>query len=283
MSILKVAAAQIACRAGDIAANIALHHAAIEEARRNEIDVLVFPELSLTDYLTTPDVRVLARPSSCAQLATLAEASGPMTVSVGFIEDNSGRFFNAQALLRESAVLHVHRKANLATYGRLEEGRHYAPGARIDPVALDSAWTAATLICADAWNPALPWLAALQGANLLLVPIASSLDAVADGFDNPGGWEVNLRHTALTFGLPVIMANHCGTRDGHRFWGGSRILDAYGQEVARAGEHPTLLTAEIRLADIERARARLPTMRDADPDLVQAELARWLHHRSLSA
>lgn len=276
MPVLKLAAAQIACRPGDVAANLALHRAAIEDARRDGVDVLVFPELSLTDYLTTPDVRVLARASACAELAELSQAAGPMTVSVGFIEEDAGRVYNAQALLHGGRVLAVHRKANLATYGALVEGRHYGPGTRVEPTPIGLGWTAATLICADAWNPALPWLAALQGANLLLVPIASALDAVGDGFDNPGGWEVNLRHAALTYGLPVVMANHCGGRGGLTFWGGSRIIDAFGREILRAGDGPALVVALVDSDDGVRARARLPTVRDADPALVHAELARWL-------
>lgn len=275
MSVLTVAAAQIACRPGDIAENLALHHAAIEEARRGGVDLLVFPELSLTDYVTSPDLRRLARPSACAELLELAEAGGQMILSVGFIEEAAGRFHNAQALLRDGRVLAVHRKANLATYGALEEGRHFSPGERIAPTPIGSGFSAATLICADAWNPALPWLAALHGASLMLVTVASALDAVGEGFDNPGGWDINLRHTALTYGVPVVMANHCGARGGLKFWGGSRILDAFGREMVRAGDEPGLVMAAIDSDPGARARARLPTIRDADPALVQAELARW--------
>jgi predicted amidohydrolase len=278
---LRVAAAQIACRSGDIAANLALHHAAIEDGRRSRVDILVFPELSLTDYQVAPDTRVLARAQDCAELRGLAESAGEMVVSVGFIELAAGRVYNAQALLQAGRVLHVHRKANLASYGALQESRHYAPGGRIEPVPIGRGWNAATLICADAWNPALPWLAALHGANLLLVPVASALDAVGDDFDNPAGWEVNLRHTALSYGVPVVMANHCGTRGGLRFWGGSRILDAFGREMARAGLEPVVVVGEIDNLQGERARTRLPTMRDATPVVVHAELARWINGRSL--
>ena len=58
----------------------------------------------------------------------------------------------------------------------------------------------------------LPWLTALRGADLLVVPAASSLDAVGHGFDNPAGWDLVLRHNAMIYGLPIVMANHCGTR-----------------------------------------------------------------------
>lgn len=280
MDRLKVAAAQIECRPGDIVANVARHLAAIDEARRAGIDVLVFPELSLTDYLTVPDVLGLARVPSAPELRQLAEAAGPMTIAVGFIEEAAGaQFYNAQAILRDGQTLHVHRKANLATYGRLEENKHYGRGRHVGVAALRDAWTVATLICADAWNPALPWLAALQGASLLLVPVASSVDAV-DGFDSRSGWDVNLRHTALTYGLPVVMANHCGVRGGLNFWGGSCVLDAFGRELARAGAEPALISADIDYNDLRLARSRLPTTRDADPALVHAELGRWLRDAS---
>jgi len=274
METLIVAAAQIECRPGNIAANLVLHLEAIREARAGGIDLLVFPELSLTDYLSEPDLPRLARSQDAPELQALADAAGSMLVSVGFIEDGGGRFHNSQALVSQGRVLHVHRKLNLPTYGRLAEGRHYAKGERIG-VARHGAWSLATLICAETWNPALPWLAALRGASLLIVPVASSLHVV-DDLDNRAGWTVNLSHTALTYGLPLVMANHCGARGGLKFWGGSRILDAFGRERARAGEGPQVIFAEISRDDVRRARDRLPTMRDADPRRVRAELDRFL-------
>jgi predicted amidohydrolase len=277
MDRLTVAAAQIECRPGDVAANLALHREAIGAARAQGAGVLVFPELSLTDYLPQPDVRSLARTCDAPELAALADAAGSMLVSFGFIEDGGGRFHNSQALVSQGRVLHVHRKLNLPTYGRLTEGRHYAKGERIG-LARHGAWSLATLICAETWNPALPWLAVLRGASLLLVPVASSLHVV-DDLDNRAGWTVNLSHTALTYGLPLVMANHCGARSGLSFWGGSRILDAFGRERARAGEGPQVIFAEIALDDVRRARDRLPTMRNADPRGVRAELDRFLAER----
>lgn len=274
---MRVAAAQIECRPGDVAANLALHLDALAAARAAAAALVVFPELSLTDYLSEPDAPALARTVEAGELRALAAAAGGTAVSVGFIERGSdGSLYNAQALLHGGRCLHVHRKANLPTYGRLVEGRHYARGQAVEPVRLVDGWTAATLICADTWNPALPWLAALQHADILIVPVASSVDAVDDAFDNPGGWDLNLRHTALTYGLPVVMANHCGRRGGLNFWGGSRVIDPFGRELARAGAQAGLIVADLDLEDVETARRRLPTIRDADPALVHAVLGRVL-------
>ena len=80
----------------------------------------------------------------------------------------------------------------------------------------------------------------------------------------------------MTYGMPLVMVNHCGRRNGLDFWGGSRILDPFGRELARAGERPELIVANISLADVARARQMLPTVRDADPDLVHDVLNRLL-------
>jgi predicted amidohydrolase len=269
MSSLKVAVAQILCEPADLSANLAAHLDAIARARGEGTELLLFPELSLTDYLAAPDCAALALRPDADLLTRLAEAADGITVSAGFIErDARGCFFNSQGVFRDGRLLSIHRKLNLPGYGALREDRVYARGSDLASVELATSWRAATLICADAWNPALPWLAALGGASLLLLPAASALGAVGDGFDNPRGWEINLAHTAMTYGLPTLFANHCGRRGDAAFWGGSRILDASGHELARAGDAPELIIAEISQADGEMARRRLPTARDSDPALV---------------
>ncbi|RYE81840.1 MAG: NAD+ synthetase [Hyphomicrobiales bacterium] len=282
MSTLKVAVAQIHCEPADLAANLAAHRDAIARARGEGAELLLFPELSLTGYLAAPDCEALALGHDADLLTRLAEAADGIMVSAGFIErGEKGRFFNSQGLFRDGKLLAVHRKLNLPGYGALREDRVYARGSGLASVELAAGWCAATLICADAWNPALPWLAALGGANLLLLPAASALGAVGDGFDNPRGWAINLAHTAMTYGLPTLFANHCGTRGGAAFWGGSRILDASGHELARAGAGPGLIVAKLSQADGEAARRRLPTARDSDPALV-GELLRSLISNSES-
>lgn len=275
LSSLTVAIAQIQCEAGDLAANLDLHLDAVAQAKALGADLLLFPELSLTDYLSAPDCEALALHAGHPLLTRLASACAGLTVSAGFIERGAdGRFFNAQALFRDGRMLALHRKLNLPGYGALREDRVYTRGGALELASLQHDWRVATLICADGWNPALPWLAALSGANLLLAPSASALAAVGEGFDNPQGWAINLAHTAMTYGLPTLFANHCGTRGGLSFWGGSRILDATGKEIARAGEGPDLICAALRAEDGEHARKRLPTMRDSDPRLVAELLAK---------
>ena len=53
---------------------------------------------------------------------------------------------------------------------------------------------AAVLICNDAWQgPVLPWLAAQDGAELLLIPANSAPDLSPEALDTIGYWQDLLR------------------------------------------------------------------------------------------
>jgi len=131
-------------------------------------------------------------------------------------------------------------------------------------------WTASILICADAWNPALVYLAALAGATFLIMPVASSRGAVGVDFSNPRGWEA-----ALSFyGMPVVTANHCGSRDGEDYWGQSRIVDAHGKVLSMAGAQEELVVADLSYDSIRQARFQLPTVRDSNLDLIHRGIER---------
>lgn len=275
-STLRVAAAQIATTLGDPVANLRRHLDMIDAARAAGLAVLVFPELSITGHGAGPDTLRLAIGLDDPLIATLARAAGPVCTTFGIIEEApAAQFYNTAVTVRDGKVLHVHRKVNLATYGRLDDGRHFAAGRRVAVFALDGPWQASVLICADTWNPALVHLAALQGSTLLLAPVSSGREAVGDGFDNPGGWDVNLRFHALTYGLPIVMANRVGSEGELTFWGGSRVLDPYGTVIAGVPDAAeALVQAELDFADVRRARYRLPTVRDASLAVLRDELDR---------
>jgi predicted amidohydrolase len=277
---LRVAAVQIETALGDVAANLRKHKDWIGSARVEGADIVLFPELSLTGYGLRDRAPDVALPVDAAPIAELVEAAGPMSVTFGFVErSDDGRLYNAAMTVGAGGVLSTHRKLNLPGYGRLEEDRWFAAGGRVDTFALAPGWNAACMICADLWNPALAHIAACRGADLLLAPVSSAIEAVGDGFDNPSGWAKALDFYAMMYGLPTVMANRVGREGDLTFWGGSRVLDATGRTVASADSSEALVIAEIAKQDVDEARARLPTVRDSNPALVHAELGRWLDLR----
>lgn len=272
---IKVGAAQFASEIGDVDANIERHLAWISRAKAAGVDLLVMPELSLTGHYGTERLLAAAMKRTDPRLKALADATGEMRLVVGFIEEGpAAQFYNAAAILQSGRMIHLHRKVNLPTYGKLEEGKYYASGRFVETCQLDEDWCAGLLICADLWNPALAHLAFLHGTTLLLSPVSSGVEAVGIDFDNPGGWALTMRFYAMMYGAPAIMVNRTGVERDLTFWGGSRILDPFGKELAVAGTSEELITAELDFEMVRKARHLLPTVRDSNMALVMRETAR---------
>ena len=277
-SKFKIGAAQFASAIGDVDANIETHLGWIAEGHAIGLDLLVMPEVSLTGHYGADDLLNAAMKRTNPRLTRLAEAAKEMAVVVGFIEEGpAAQFYNAAAILYRGNVVYLHRKVNLPTYGKLEEGKHFASGRFVDTHALDEDWRAGLLICADLWNPALTHLAFLHGATLLVAPVSSGVEAVGAEFDNPGGWALTMRFYSMMYGAPSIMVNRTGTEKDLTFWGGSRIIDAFGREIAVAGSEPELISAELDYNVTRQARRLLPTVRDSNLALVHRETTRLIH------
>ncbi|MGK7753905.1 MULTISPECIES: nitrilase-related carbon-nitrogen hydrolase [unclassified Roseovarius] len=278
-NLLKVGAAQFASEIGDVDANIDRHLQWITRGHEAGLDLLVLPELSLTGHHGGECALSCGMKRGDARLTRIAEAAGEMAVVVSFIEEGpAAQFYNTSAILQNGRLVHLHRKVNLPTYGKLEEGKHVAAGRFVETHAMDEDWRAGLLICADAWNPALTHLAFLHGATLLIVPVSSGVEAVGADFDNPAGWALTVRFYAMMYGAPVIMVNRTGTEKDLTFWGGSRIIDPFGRELAVAGQGDELITAELEYDQVRKARYLLPTVRDSNISLVHRETARLLEN-----
>ena len=274
---LTIAAAQFASRIGDLEANFAEHHRWVDEARAAGADLLVFPELSLVGHYGAERLLEITMKRDDPRLLELSRAAGDMILIAGFIEEGpAAQFYNAAGVYKRGRCIYLHRKINLPSYGKLIETKHYAQGRFVDTHAIGEDWRLGLLICADLWNPALTHLSFLHGATLLVSPISSGVEAVGEGFDNPAGWAATMHFYSMMYGAPSVMVNRVGPELDLTFWGGSRILGPFGEPLAVAGSEPELITAEIDYAEVRRARALLPTVRDSNIGLVARETDRLL-------
>jgi predicted amidohydrolase len=276
---LTVGLAQIDSRLGDLEANLERHLAWIERARAQGVDLLVFPELSLTGYrLLHLTSRVALTPGS-PLLERLAEAARPMTVVAGFVEESDrGVLHNSAVLLSGGSFFgcggrHIHRKLYLPTYGIFQEERFFRAGRRLDLATLPWGRTG-ILICEDLWHPELARRLAVAGARLLIVPSAGP--GRIGGGEIPAShesWEMLCRTTALLDTCWVLYCNRVGWEEGSFYPGGSLVIRPGGEIEARApflDEH--LLVAEIDLRDADRVRWRLPLLADERTDIEGPDL-----------
>lgn len=273
---LQVAVAQINSSLGELRDNTNKHLEFIRRAADSGVEVLLFPELSLTGYSLGGRVPEVALPREHEIIKLLAQAAPNMTVLVGFVEEGpAAQFFNSVVALRDGRIVFIHRKLNIPTYGALEEGKLFAAGSYVETFQVHGRWRGGVMICADLWNPALVHLTMVHGTTLLFAPLNSAEQAVSDEFSNPKSWDVVLRFYAIMYAMPILVANRVGTEQGSRFWGQSRIIDPRGEVLARADDaSESLIQASIDYETVRRARFHLPTVRDSNLDLVHREVAR---------
>lgn len=259
--MVRIALAQVGSELGDVTGNVATARRQVERAASDGADLVVFPELFLHGYAlgALPDDRSIPRDDE--RLNSLA-GLGP-DVLIGFHEDGGVRRYNSAVYLAGDGNQHLHRKLYPVNYLDWEERKHYSPGGQL--AAFDTRFArVATLICNDAWQPVLPWIAAQDGAEVLLIPANSAADAAGGAVDTVGYWSELLRFIASMQQCWVVFCNRVGEESGARFWGGSTVLDPTGAVVARAPMwEPSLTLADIDPAAARERRHALPLLADA--------------------
>lgn len=278
---VNIGLAQIYPKIGDVSANLEKHLQWIDDAKSQGIDLLVFPELSLTGYQVqdlVSEVAIQATPSDPV-FAKMLDASHDIDVMFGFVQrDTRNRYTISAAYLSGGQCLHVHKKVYLPTYSMFDEGRYFDQGESIR--AFDTRFgRVGMLICEDFWHLSPPYLLWLDGADMLLMQSASpsrGLDAGDRLVSSRWVEQTNQAYGAFLTNY-VIHCNRVGWEDGKNFAGGSSVVDPNGEFVTHGHYFDEkLITATVDLNQVTRSRARLPLLRDEQPFLVQRELARIL-------
>jgi NAD+ synthase (glutamine-hydrolysing) len=201
---LNLALAQINTELGNIQINLEKHLIIAKKAFQDGMDLVVFPELSLTGY----GLQDLVPAMSCKPESTdpvfrqLLESSQYIDMVVGFVnEDSRHRFYIASAYLSQGNVVHVHHKVYLPTYGLFDEGRFFAAGNSIR--AFDTRFGRfGMLICEDFWHASPPYILWQDGADVLLLLSASPGRGLVGIFDVGGANQPGLRQPFYDFRCP---------------------------------------------------------------------------------
>ena len=281
---IKVGLAQIYPKLGDLAYNLQVHLDYVRQAREQSVDLLVFPELSLTGYQVQDLVPEVAIETDAKNevFAALLEASAKIDIVVGFVHrDRRNRFYIANAYLSGGEALHVHHKLYLPTYAMFDESRYFAQGNSVR--AFDTRFgRLGMLICEDFWHVSPAYLLWLDGADILILNSSSPSRGLNES-DRLGAtrWvEMANQAYGSMFTSYILHCNRVGYEDGKNFWGGSSVVDPDGEFMTHGLYFDeALITQEIDLNQLHRTRARLPLLRDERPGLVRRELDRILSEK----
>jgi NAD+ synthase (glutamine-hydrolysing) len=273
-----LALAQFQPRKGDYAGNLARIGAVLAQAASLDPrpQLVCFPESAMTGYFLEGGVREHAVTAGrlAVDLHHVYGDGPPIDVCIGFYEVWRNKLYNSALYLSlgetTPLVRHVHRKVFLPTYGLFDEERFVERGRDIR--AFDTRWgRAAILVCEDAWHSLTGTIAALDGAQLIIVPSAPPARGAWPKTDEVPGpasvsrWERLTRDMADEHGVFLALANLVGSEAGKQFPGCALLAGPKGEVRVRGPLwEEALVVATIDLADVTRARADQPLIADLE-------------------
>ena len=268
---MKIALAQISPKLGDLEQNFQIHIDYIQKAKKKNVDLLIFPELSLTGYTLKDMVEEIAvDPRTDPLFKKLIGLCREISFVVGFVEEKEkGLFYNSAAFFSKGKIIHIHRKIYLPTYGMFEELKFFGQGKNFHSFTTPFG-KAGMLICYDFLHISSSYLLFVGGSEIIIAISAAPGRGISDddGYASARMWELMGEAVAHFFQSFVIYCNRVGFEDGKSFAGGSFIYNPGGQLVAKSPYvDEDFLVKDIDLEEIRRFRKNRPYRRDEKPEI----------------
>ena len=241
--------------------NLLTTEAMVQEAAAKGAGIIALPELCITGYRADERFSVLSQSLDGEYIQQLQRISRenqgiwiytaiPEAAPDGGLPYNTGVLVNSQGLAASYRKLHL--------WGM--ETRFFRPGSAM--VTADTpAGKAGLHICFDVSFPEPARFSALEGADLLMYVFAFANPARKYAFD------ALTQTRALENGCYLMAANLVGDEKGTAFFGGSRILDPAGSELANLGSREGVVCAPMDPSLLAQVRTRYPYLSCRRKDL----------------
>jgi NAD+ synthetase len=241
---VKVTIAQINTTNGDIAGNTSKIIGAIETARSQGSDLVVFPELTTHGYTSQDwfqDADIIEH--ALDPLDKIIPETKGITAIVGTIrpnpDPNGRRLFNCAAIIHDGKLLGLEDKILLPEYDVFDDPRWFEPGdiCRLFEV---NGVKIGVLVCEDFWNDKTFWKERLYETDPTDDVIALGADLIVSINASPyNKGKIKLRcdmvaHRAKLQKRPIVFVNLVGGNDGIIFDGASIIADEEGDIILQA-------------------------------------------------
>ena len=264
---MKIAIAQLNPTIGDITNNAQAIIKAAHQAIKQNVRLLLTPELSLCGY---PPRDLLLYPGFVESMsrdlnAIASELPKGIAVLVGTVETNpyameKGQkpLYNSMALIDGGEVRQVFHKRLLPTYDVFDEDRYFEPGYEANYFTLDGVKVGVS-ICEDLWNDEQFWgkrsyeVNPIEELAQLGVDVIVNLSASPYTVGKQKLREDMLRHAATSYSVPILYANQIGGNDDLIFDGNSVAFNSAGEIICRAKSFET----DLIVVDLDKSRSPL--------------------------
>lgn len=226
---------------GDVFGNVERMCQIIDEAKVHGVDLLAFPELSVTGY---PPEDLLYQESfiqsNLEAIKRILKVTDNICVIVGFV-DKQESLFNASCVIKNQKVLGIYHKQILPNYGVFDEQRYFVEGQSEFVFTINDVCVA-TNICEDIWFPEGPTKNQKdQGAEFII-----NINASPYHTEKKIMRETELASRAKENDVPIAYINMVGGQDELVFDGNSFIVNNNGNVIARGSS----LNEELIITDL---------------------------------
>ena len=229
MKSYKIALSQFSPYVGNIELNVQRMIEQANQAKKQNADIIVFPELSTIGY---PAEDLLLRPSLTKRTAQAFEQLASVTDIVmvfGFVNNaEDAQRYNSAAVMKDGQVLGVYNKQNLPNYSVFDEKRYFNEGHQ-HLVFEYLGHKFGVLICEDVWS-----LQTVQQLAQLNVETVLVLNASPYEVGKPQHRILTLKELAKQLNLHLVYSNQVGGQDDLVFDGTSFIINNNGEVAFQA-------------------------------------------------
>jgi len=241
---MRVTIGQINTTNGDFEGNTEKILRAIEQARREKSDLIVFPEVAVQGYTSFDwflDRDIVE--SSLKPLEKIIPATEGITAVVGTVRPTGStegrKLFNSAAVIRDGKLLGFADKTLLPEYDVFDDPRYFQSSDRRRLFDVEGE-RLGVVVCEDFWNDKTFWRERLythdptdevieMGASVIISPNASPFNKAKMGQRCQ-----MVSHRSKASGLPVVYVNLVGGNDGIIFDGASLVTDCRGETILQA-------------------------------------------------
>ncbi|MFC1514132.1 carbon-nitrogen hydrolase family protein [candidate division KSB1 bacterium] len=266
--MIKIALAQVSAKQ-DIDENVEKGIQCLEDASENEASIVVFPEMSFSPFFPQyhADAKYFdwAEPIPGPLVNRFQEACAEYSVAAVFNmyeKGIPGQYFDCSPVIDENgAYLGKSQMMHIAELPNYNEKYFYWEGKTDYPVFEAGGIKFGIAICYDRHYPEQMRILTMKGAEVILVPTATSLSELKNI------WEVEMQAASVANQVFIAVANHVGVDDNIHFFGRSFVTNPQGDVLAMASDDKEeLLVVEIDTDEIEKTRRLLPFLRDRRPE-----------------
>ena len=270
MKSFKIALAQFSPHIGNLEANALKMVEQANEAKKQNADLIIFPELSSIGY---PAEDLLLRPSLTKRTQQVFEqlkTVKDIVMVFGFVnQTEDGQRYNAAAVMKDGQVLGVYNKQNLPNYSVFDEKRYFTEGHQ-HLVFEYLGHKFGVLICEDVWS-----LSTVQQLAQLNVETALVLNASPYEVGKPQHRIETMSALAKQMNLNLVYVNQVGGQDDLIFDGTSFVIAKDGSITLQAESFKEALyfaeyEAEQQAFKVNALPPALDTMAEIYQSLVMA-------------